>query len=137
LLEPRECGLDAVGGMAKGSLAAPGRAGIRVTPRPSLEQAAEGLGAGRARILLRITLPLLRPSLVSAGLLAFISSFDELVVALFLAGPNMTLPKKMFDNILMEIDPTIAAVSVMQIILVSIVLVLIGRFGRGLRGSAR
>ena len=44
----------------------------------------------------------------------------------------MTLPKKMFDNILMEIDPTIAAVSVMQILLVSIVLVLIGRFGRGL-----
>jgi len=59
------------------------------------------------------------------------------VVALFLAGPNMTLPKKMFDNILMEIDPTIAAVSVMQIVLVSIVLVLIGRFGRGLRGSVR
>ena len=111
-------------------------AGLRDFDR-SLEQAAEGLGAGRARILLRITLPLLRPSLVSAGLLAFISSFDELVVALFLAGPNMTLPKKMFDNILMEIDPTIAAVSVMQIILVSIVLVLIGRFGRGLRGSAR
>ena len=111
-------------------------AGLRDFDR-SLEQAAEGLGASRPRILLRITLPLLRPSLVSAGLLAFISSFDELVVALFLAGPNMTLPKKMFDNIMMEIDPTIAAVSVMQILLVSIVLVLIGRFGRGLQGSAR
>jgi putative spermidine/putrescine transport system permease protein len=111
-------------------------AGLRDFDR-GLEQAAQGLGASRTRTLLRITLPLLRPSLVSAGLLAFISSFDELVVALFLAGPNMTLPKKMFDNILMEIDPTIAAVSVMQILLVSIVLMLIGRFGRGLRGSAR
>ena len=111
-------------------------AGLRDFDR-ALEQAAEGLGASRARTLLRITLPLLRPSLVSSGLLAFISSFDELVVALFLAGPNMTLPKKMFDNIMMEIDPTIAAVSVMQILLVSVVLVLIGRFGRGLRGSAR
>jgi putative spermidine/putrescine transport system permease protein len=111
-------------------------AGLRDFDR-SLEQAAEGLGAPRQQILLRVTLPLLRPSLVSAALLAFLSSFDELVVALFLAGPNMTLPKKMFDNILMEIDPTIAAVSVMQILLVSIVLVLIGRFGRGLRGSAR
>jgi putative spermidine/putrescine transport system permease protein len=111
-------------------------AGLRDFDR-GLEQAAEGLGASRVRTLLRVTLPLLRPSLVSAGLLAFISSFDELVVALFLAGPNMTLPKKMFDNILMEIDPTIAAVSVMQILLVSIVLVLIGRFGRGLRDSAR
>ena len=111
-------------------------AGLRDFDR-ALEQAAEGLGASRRQTLLRVTLPLLRPSLVSAGLLAFISSFDELVVALFLAGPNMTLPKKMFDNILMEIDPTIAAVSVMQIVLVSIVLVLIGRFGRGLRDSAR
>jgi len=111
-------------------------AGLRDFDR-ALEQAAEGLGASRLQTLFRITLPLLRPSLVSAGLLAFISSFDELVVALFLAGPNMTLPKKMFDNILMEIDPTIAAVSVMQIVLVSIVLVLIGRFGRGLQGSAR
>ena len=79
----------------------------------------------------------MRPSLVSAGLLAFISSFDEVVVALFLAGANMTLPKKMFDNIMMEIDPTIAAVSVMQILLVTLVMVLIGRFGRGLSGSAR
>jgi putative spermidine/putrescine transport system permease protein len=111
-------------------------AGLRDFDR-RLEQAAEGLGASRWRTLSRITLPLLRPSLVSAGLLAFISSFDELVVALFLAGPNMTLPKKMFDNILMEIDPTIAAVSVMQILLVSLVMVLIGRFGRGLSGSAR
>ncbi len=111
-------------------------AGLRDFDR-SLEQAAEGLGASRVRTLLRVTLPLLRPSLVSAGLLAFISSFDELVVALFLAGPNMTLPKKMFDNILMEIDPTIAAVSVMQILLVAVVLVLIGRFGRGLSGSTR
>jgi len=111
-------------------------AGLRDFDR-ALEQAAEGLGAGRWRTLWRITLPLLRPSLVSAGLLAFISSFDELVVAMFLAGPNMTLPKKMFDNILMEIDPTIAAVSVIQILLVTIVLILIARFGRGLRGSAR
>jgi putative spermidine/putrescine transport system permease protein len=111
-------------------------AGLRDFDR-GLEQAAAGLGASRTSTLLRITLPLLRPSLVSAGLLAFISSFDELVVALFLAGPNMTLPKKMFDNIMMEIDPTIAAVSVMQILLVTLVMILIGRFGRGLRGSAR
>ena len=103
----------------------------------TLEQAAEGLGASRWRTLARVTLPLLRPSLVSAGLLAFLSSFDEVVVALFLAGPNMTLPKKMFDNIMMEIDPTIAAVSVIQILLVSVVMVLIGRFGRGLKDSAR
>ncbi len=111
-------------------------AGLRDFDR-ALEQAAEGLGASRLRTLRRITLPILRPSLISAGLLAFISSFDEVVVALFLAGARMTLPKKMFDNILMEIDPTIAAVSVMQILLVAIVLFLIGRFGRGLSAAAR
>ncbi len=111
-------------------------AGLRDFDR-SLEQAAEGLGASRWRTLTRVTLPLLRPSLVSAGLLAFITSFDEVVVALFLSGARMTLPKKMFDNILMEIDPTIASVSVMQILLVSLVLVLIGRFGRGLNATAR
>lgn len=111
-------------------------AGLRDFDR-ALEQAAEGLGASRWSTLWRITLPLVRPSLVSAALLAFLASFDELVVAMFLTGPNMTLPKKMFDNIMMEIDPTIAAVSVMQIVLVTIVLVLIGRFGRGLSGSAR
>ncbi len=103
----------------------------------TLEQAAEGLGASRIETLRRITLPILRPSLISAGLLAFISSFDEVVVALFLSGARMTLPKKMFDNILMEIDPTIAAVSVMQILLVGVVLFLISRFGRGLSVTAQ
>ncbi len=111
-------------------------AGLRDFDR-SLEQAAEGLGASRWRSLWHVTLPLLRPSLISAGLLAFISSFDEVVVALFLSGARMTLPKKMFDNILMEIDPTIAAVSVMQILLVSVVLFLIGRFGRGFSATAK
>jgi putative spermidine/putrescine transport system permease protein len=111
-------------------------AGLRDFDR-ALEQAAQGLGAGRWQTLRRVTLPILRPSLISAGLLAFISSFDEVVVAMFVAGPRMTLPKKMFDNILIEIDPTIAAVSVMQIILVAIVLFLIGRFGRGLSAAAR
>ena len=110
-------------------------AGLRDFDR-AVEQAAEGLGASRWQTLRRVTLPILRPSLVSAALLAFISSFDELVVAMFLSGSRMTLPKKMFDNILMEIDPTIAAVSVMQILLVSLVLFLIGRFGRGLSATA-
>jgi putative spermidine/putrescine transport system permease protein len=98
-------------------------AGLRNFDR-ALEQAAEGLGASRVRTLWRVTLPLLRPSLVSAGLLAFISSFDEVVVALFLAGANMTLPKKMFDNIMSEIEPTVAAVSAIQIVLISALLLL-------------
>ena len=95
------------------------------------ELAALGLGASRWRAVWHVTLPQIRPSLVSAAFLAFISSFDELVVAMFLGGANMTLPKKMFDNIRMEIDPTIAAISALQIVLVSELLALAARFGRG------
>jgi len=102
----------------------------------SLEQAAMGLGASRLRAIWRVTLPQIRPALISAMFLAFISSFDELVIAMFLGGSNMTLPKKMFDNILNEIDPVIAAVSVLQIALVSLILVLSARLGAGARPPA-
>jgi putative spermidine/putrescine transport system permease protein len=97
----------------------------------TLEQAALGLGASRWQAVRHITLPEIRPSIVTAAVLAFITSFDELVVAMFLAGSQMTLPKKMFDNIRMEIDPTIAAVSVLQILVITAGLLIAQRFGRG------
>lgn len=68
------------------------------------------------------------PSVYSAAFLAFITSFDELVVAMFLSGANMTLPKKMFDNIMTEIEPTVAAVSALKILFISILLLLSLRF---------
>jgi ABC-type spermidine/putrescine transport system permease subunit II len=95
------------------------------------EQAAMSLGASRVWAIWYVTLPQLRPSLISAAFLAFISSFDELVVAMFLGGSNMTLPKKMFDNIVNEIDPTIAAVSVIQVVLVTVILILVSKLGSG------
>ena len=95
------------------------------------EQAAIGLGATRFQAVTRVTLPQIRPALISAAFLVFISSFDELVIAMFLGGSRMTLPKKMFDNIMNDIDPTIAAVSVLQIVLVVIVLTITARFGAG------
>jgi putative spermidine/putrescine transport system permease protein len=97
----------------------------------SLEQAALGLGASRWQAIRRVVFPEIRPSIVTAAVLAFITSFDELVVAMFLAGSQMTLPKKMFDNIRMEIDPTIAAVSVLQILIITVALLIAQRFGRG------
>ncbi len=90
----------------------------------NLELAAQGLGASRIAAVRTVTLPILGPSVYSAAFLAFITSFDELVVAMFLAGANMTLPKKMFDTILTEIEPTVAAVSVLQIVLVTGLLIL-------------
>lgn len=98
----------------------------------SQEQAAMGLGASRLTAVWRVTLPQIRPSIVSAAFLAFITSFDELIIALFTAGTNATLPKKMFENIIFEIDPTIAAVSVLQILLVALVVGLASKFGVGI-----
>lgn len=95
------------------------------------EHAAMSLGASRATAIWKITLPQIMPSLVSAMFLAFISSFDELVIAMFLGGSNMTLPKKMFDNIMNEVDPTIAAVSVIQIVLVTGILIVVSKYGAG------
>jgi ABC-type spermidine/putrescine transport system permease subunit II len=95
------------------------------------EHAAMNLGASRLTAIRKVTLPQIRPALVSAMFLAFISSFDELVVAMFLGGSNMTLPKKMFDNIINEIDPTIAAVSVLQIVLVTAGLAVVSKIGAG------
>ena len=96
------------------------------------ELAAMGLGASRLSAVWRVTLPQIRPSIISAAFLAFITSFDELIIALFTSGVNATLPKKMFDNIIFEIDPTIAAVSVLQILLVAVVVGLASRFGVGI-----
>ena len=99
---------------------------------PTQEQAAMGLGASRLMAVWRVTLPQIRPAIISGAFLAFITSFDELIIAMFLSGSNATLPKKMFENIIMEIDPTISAVSVLQILLVGIVLFLASRFGVGI-----
>lgn len=98
----------------------------------SLELAATGLGASRLGAIWHVTLPQILPALISGGFLAFITSFDELVIALFLAGSNFTLPKKMFESIVFEIDPTIAAVSVLQVCLVMVVLMIAARFGVGM-----
>jgi putative spermidine/putrescine transport system permease protein len=82
------------------------------------EDAAMGLGAGRFRAVFFITLPQLRPSILAGAFFAFMASFDDLILALYLSGSNMTLPRKTFENIQFAIDPTIAAVSVLQILFV-------------------
>lgn len=105
------------------------KAGLRGLDK-TLETAAAGLGAGRFTIFRRIVMPQMVPSLVSAALLSFITSFDELVVAIFLAGANSTLPKRMFENIRTEVDPTVAAISVVQILMICLGLLLFARFGQ-------
>ena len=83
-----------------------------------LTQAAGGLGAGPFATFWRITLPLIRPAVTVAALFAFLISFDEVVVASFLAGPETeTLPVKMWSGIRFDLDPTLAAVSTVLMVI--------------------
>ena len=78
----------------------------------NLEMASQSLGASPLVTFRRVTFPLIRPGVVSGALFAFITSFDELVIAIFISGSTArTLPVKMWEGIRLEIDPTIAAVS--------------------------
>ena len=86
------------------------------------EMVARSLGASRPRAFLTVTLPQIRISVISGALLAFISSLDEVVIALFIAGGDKaTLTRRMFNALRDEIDPTIASISTL-LILVSVLL---------------
>jgi putative spermidine/putrescine transport system permease protein len=90
---------------------------------PILEQAAMSLGASRLTTLRRTVLPLMAPGIAAAAFFAFLTSFDELIIALFLSTPRvMTLPKRMWDGIRFEVDPTIAAVSTLLVFLTVLLL---------------
>lgn len=87
---------------------------------PNLLRAAASLGASPSRTFYTVTLPLIAPGVISGGLFAFIASFDEVVVALFIGGPaQRTLPRQMFDGIRDNIDPSILAMSTL-LVMVSI-----------------
>jgi putative spermidine/putrescine transport system permease protein len=89
-----------------------------------LDQAAWTLGASRLRAFLHVTLPIIRTGVVSAFLFAFITSFDELTIALFVtAGLANTLPKQMWDDALHKLSPTVAAVSTIMLVLISALLI--------------
>ncbi|WP_407114667.1 ABC transporter permease [Bradyrhizobium sp. LMG 9283] len=76
----------------------------------SLTRAAAGLGARPITVFFKVTLPLIIPGMISGSLFAFLTSFDEVVVALFVASAEQrTLPKVMFSGIREEISPTITA----------------------------
>jgi putative spermidine/putrescine transport system permease protein len=109
---------------------------------PRLENAAVGLGAMRARAFVEVTLPLIRPGLVVAALFGFLISFDEVVIAIFVtSAETMTLPRRIWDGIRFELNPTIAAVSTLLIALSALVMLvseLLKRYLRRVSGlSAR
>ncbi|MGY3034001.1 putative spermidine/putrescine transport system permease protein [Bradyrhizobium sp. USDA 4354] len=83
----------------------------------SLTRAAAGLGALPITIFFKVILPLILPGIISGSLFAFLTSFDELVIALFVASPEQrTLPKALFSGIREQMSPTIVAASTVLIL---------------------
>ncbi|MDR2113517.1 MAG: ABC transporter permease [Candidatus Accumulibacter sp.] len=107
----------------------------------NLARAAASLGANPLTAFRKVTLPLVAPGVISGGLFAFATSFDEVVVTLFLAGPEQsTLPRQMFAGIRENISPTIAAVATLLTVLSTLMLVTLEwlrRRGERLRGAGK
>jgi putative spermidine/putrescine transport system permease protein len=100
----------------------------------NLELAAQSLGASPAQTLRTVTLPLIAPGVLAGALFAFITSFDEVVLALFVTTPQtQTLPVKMWSSIQLDLDPTIAAASSLMIVSSTLVLALAGVLTRRAR----
>jgi putative spermidine/putrescine transport system permease protein len=98
-----------------------------------LEWAAQALGASRARVLLLVTLPLCARGLAAAFLFCFLLSFSEVTVSIFMAGPSLqTLPIRIYSYMSDRIDPAVAAVSSL-VVVVSLVIVLLFSLAGGLR----
>ena len=104
---------------------------------PRLEQMAVSLGATPVKAFTLVTFPIIRAGIIVALLFAFLNSFDEVVMATFLAGPQTTtLPKRIWDGIRFELSPIIAAVSSILILLSCVVMGIAEMFNRRSRNVA-
>lgn len=106
----------------------------------SLSRAGRNLGASPLRVFLEVKLPIIAPGVVSGALFAFATSFDEIVVALFLTGPDQrTVPRQMWAGIREQLSPTILAVATILVVISTLLLLtleLLRRRTERLRGSA-
>ena len=107
----------------------------------SITRASASLGSSPFNTFMKVTLPLILPGVISGGLFAFVTSFDEVVVVLFLAGlDNTTIPIQMWVGLREQLSPTILAVATCLIILSTLVLIsaeLLRRRSERLRGIKR
>ncbi len=101
------------------------------------EMAARSLGASRAGAFLRVTLPQIRFAVLTGAVLAFLTAFDEVVIALFVSGGgHATLTRDMFNALRDQIDPTIAAISTVMIAVSSLLLACALLLGRSRGGGS-
>ena len=107
----------------------------------SVTRAAASLGSNPVNTFMKITLPLIMPGVISGALFAFVTSFDEVVVVLFLAGlENTTIPIQMWVGLREQLSPTIMAVATCLIVMSTLILVtaeLLRRRSERLRGIIR
>jgi putative spermidine/putrescine transport system permease protein len=95
------------------------------------EEAAASLGANSFRVIWRVTLPAMRPGIIAGALFAFVVSFENLELALFLTSPGVTtLPVAVLQYLEYHIDPMVAAVAVAQTVGIAVLLLLLDRFVR-------
>ena len=95
------------------------------------ELVARSLGASRIKAFWMVTLPQIKFSVITGAVLAFLTSFDEIIVALFVSGgPNSTLTRNMFNALRDQVDPTIAAVSTLIVLVTTFLLVITQYVGR-------
>ena len=95
----------------------------------TIEEAAQNLGAGPFTTFRRVTLPSIRPGIVAAGLFGFVPSFGNLEMSLFLVGPGRTtLPIAILQYLEWKIDPTVAAASLIQIVLIAVAMIVTDRY---------
>jgi putative spermidine/putrescine transport system permease protein len=96
----------------------------------NLLHASASLGASGLRTFWKVTVPLILPGIVSGALFAFVTSFDEIVVALFLAGvQQQTIPRQMWSGLREQISPAILAIAVLTIV-ISLALMMVIEFLR-------
>ena len=93
-----------------------------------LEEAAQNLGASPMRTFFEVTLPLIKPGVIAGAIFAFIVSFDQFPVSLFLVSPGQeTLPITLFNYLKYDLDGTIGAASVVSILLAALVVIVLDR----------
>jgi putative spermidine/putrescine transport system permease protein len=101
---------------------------------PTLELAAASLGAGRWQTFRRVVLPLIVPGVVAGALFAFITSWDEIVVAIFMTSPTLrTLPVLMWGQVRTSLDPSLAATGTLLVLVSTAALVAVQLLRRGTR----
>jgi putative spermidine/putrescine transport system permease protein len=95
----------------------------------SIAQAAQSLGASNWTVFRRIELPLIVPGVAGGWLIAFINSFDELTMSIFVASAGtQTLPVKMYNHIAHTIDPLLASISTVMIVLTLVLMIALDRY---------